>query len=75
MGTKADPGPRDCHALAEDDEPLFTLLARDPLAPMLVESWVQFREQGALGTAITAEEAAEVREIASAMRAWRVWHP
>lgn len=39
MGTKTDPGQFDCHSKAEPDEPLFTLLARDPLAPGLVAIW------------------------------------
>lgn len=43
MGTKNNPGKFDCHASAEDDEPLFTLLARDPLAPYLVAAWAEMR--------------------------------
>jgi len=43
MGTKNDPGPYDCHAKAEDDEPLFTLLARDPLGHAIVELWAHLR--------------------------------
>lgn len=43
MGTKADPDRFDCHARAEPDEPLFTLLARDPLAPFLVSIWSSLR--------------------------------
>lgn len=43
MGTKANPAPNDCYLKAEDDEPLFTLLARDPLAPQLVRRWVALR--------------------------------
>jgi hypothetical protein len=31
MGTKSNPGPFDCYAKAEPDEPMFVLLARDPL--------------------------------------------
>jgi len=43
MGTKLNPGKFDCHAKAEDEEPLFTLLARDPLAHGLVELWAHLR--------------------------------
>lgn len=43
MGTKATPGRFDCHEAAEPDEPLFTLLARDPLAPFLVSIWSSVR--------------------------------
>ena len=43
MATKADPGRFDCYAKAEPDEPLFVLLARDPLAPFLVSIWSSLR--------------------------------
>jgi hypothetical protein len=49
MGTKNDPGQFDCHAAAEPDEPLFTLLARDPLAPHLVRMWAKARGGDLLG--------------------------
>jgi|SRR5882672_7618846 len=39
MGTKNNPGRFDCHASAEPDEPLFTLLGRDRLAGHLVSIW------------------------------------
>lgn len=39
MGTKAQPGAYDFHAKARADEEMFTLLARDPLAPGLVFIW------------------------------------
>lgn len=51
MGTKNEPGAYDCHAKAEDDEELFTLLARDPLAHGLVELWGHLRN-GALREAV-----------------------
>lgn len=43
MGTKNNPAPNDCYAKAEGDEPLFTLLARDPLAADLVRVWAKLR--------------------------------
>jgi hypothetical protein len=43
MGTKTDPGRFDCHAAAHDDEPLFTLLARDPQFVPLVSLWAAVR--------------------------------
>lgn len=43
MGTKRNPGKYDCYDAADYDEPLFTLLARDPLAPMLVSLWAAIR--------------------------------
>lgn len=43
MGTKNNPGDFDCHAKAAPDEPLFTLRAKDPVAPYLVIMWKQSR--------------------------------
>lgn len=43
MGTRLVPGRFDCHEAALDDEPRFTLLARDPLAPFLVSIWYSMR--------------------------------
>lgn len=34
----------DCYHKAEPDEPKFTLLARDPLAPFLVALWAALRK-------------------------------
>jgi hypothetical protein len=45
MGTRANPGPHDCYAAAEPDEPLFVLLARDPVAYHLVRIWAAVRSQ------------------------------
>lgn len=39
MSTKLNPGAFDCHGAALPDEPMFVLLARDPLAPALVRQW------------------------------------
>ena len=36
--TKNEPGKFDCHAKAADDEPLFTLRAKDPIAPAMVHN-------------------------------------
>ncbi len=43
MGTKQDPDKHDWYEIAESDEPMFTLLARDPLAPALVSHWAELR--------------------------------
>lgn len=43
MGTKNNPGPYDCYANAEPDEPMFVLLARDETAPYFVEAWAAVR--------------------------------
>lgn len=58
MGTKNNPGDFDCYANAEPDEPMFVLLARDPLAPSLVRDWaIQYRQKKKL--AGTWDERAE----------------
>lgn len=44
MGTKQNPGEYDCYEKAEPDEPMFILLARDPVAPVLVRLWCQLRQ-------------------------------
>lgn len=49
MGTKNDPGEFDCYARAHPDEPLFTLLGRDRLAPGLVRLWAALRSGEAIG--------------------------
>ena len=43
MAAKTSPGEFDCYGKAEPDEPLFTLRAKDPLAPVLVRLWVELR--------------------------------
>lgn len=43
MGTKNKPGKFDCYSAAKVDEPMFILLARDPLAPFLIAIWAQIR--------------------------------
>jgi hypothetical protein len=43
MGTKNEPGRFDCYAAAKADEPMFILLARDPMAPGLVALWAAIR--------------------------------
>lgn len=43
MATKNNPGDYDCYAHAEPDEPMFVLLARDPLAEYLTAVWVALR--------------------------------
>ncbi len=43
MGTKLQPSSFDLYERAEPNEPSFTLLARDPLAPFLVSIWSSLR--------------------------------
>lgn len=69
MGTKNKPGAWDCYANAEDDEPMFVLLARDPMAPLLVTLWATMRE---IRGGCDPKKIAEARECASAMAMWFV---
>lgn len=49
MGTKEHPGRFDCYETAKPDEPMFVLLARDPLADRLVELWAEIRGGNTFG--------------------------
>jgi hypothetical protein len=40
MGTKRNPGKFDCHAKADPDTELFTLVSTDELMPHLIRYWV-----------------------------------
>jgi hypothetical protein len=71
MGTKNKPGQYDCYKNAEPDEPMFVLLARDPLAPILVKMWAELREESTSGDDDVIDEA---RECADAMERWRKRH-
>lgn len=73
MGTKTDPGPYDCYAAAEPDEPMFVLLARDPVAPILVELWAKMHAELGYDTKLSKIHEAEF--VAEAMRAWSREHP
>lgn len=70
MGSKNNPGRFDCYAAAGPDEPMFILLARDPMAPMLVRLWAAQRYQEHEDPA----KVAEARECAEAMEVWRKEH-
>jgi hypothetical protein len=73
LGTKNSPAKYDCYANAEPDEPMFVLLARDPVAPMVVDLWVQLRRhlQKSPTTADDIEQRLEAQGCAEAMRYWR----
>lgn len=84
MGTKNNPGKYDCYAAAEPDEPIFVLLARDPLAPILVSIWSSLRygdheaadvkfkalKARALFRRLDAAKASEALDCAMDMFAW-----
>lgn len=63
MATKHTDG---CFQHAEDDEPLFTLLARDPAAPGLVRQWAEKAEL--LGQ--PEEKIADALAVADQMDVW-----
>lgn len=67
MGTKNEPGKYDCYRAAEADEPMFVLLARDPIAPELVREWAAKRA-GATGF---TDKVAEALKAADDMDEWR----
>jgi len=68
MGTKNNPGDFDCYTNADPDEPMFILLGRDPLAPLLVEIWADVRAALVGG----GPKIAEARNCARTMREWPV---
>lgn len=69
MGSKINPGQHDCHAAALPDEPMFTLLARDPVAPDLVRRWASAR--GLTASTDDFAKLNEARVCAGAMEIWR----
>ena len=84
MGTKNNPGEYDCAGKAFDDEPTFTLRAKDPMAAELVRNWVQNRRYHFFchivplsGAAAEREKAklAEALNLAEAMDQWRAANP
>lgn len=87
MGTKSCPSKFDCYAKAEPDEPMFVLIARDPLSDTLVHLWRHImcgdlvsaaQAYAALvssplmgSTGFENEKMDEAFECATAMAAWR----
>ena len=50
MNNKLEPSEFDAYQKAQRDEPFFTLLARDPMSPSLIEAWAYLRS-GQIGAA------------------------
>jgi hypothetical protein len=71
MCTKCNPGSYDCYAKAEPDEPLFVLLARDPLAPVLVRAWADMKDL----SGEYSYRLLEARSVATKMEQWRKTRP
>jgi hypothetical protein len=68
MGTKNHPGKYDCYAKADPDEPMFVLLARDWVAPNLVEEWARAHSDD---RPQPTDKIQEAFQCAAEMRAWR----
>lgn len=81
MGSKLEPGAFDAWEKAGEDEPLFVLLARDPLAPAVVEAWATLREAeiqaqvagGLMARTDENREYAKVDEARACSRLMRRW--
>ena len=74
MGSKMAPGAFDCYDDARPDEPMFTLLGRDPHAPNLVRQWAKERAEAiARGDKphTDALKVTEAYECAASMERWR----
>jgi hypothetical protein len=72
MGTKKDPGNHDCYAKAAPDEPMFILLARDPIAPLLIRIWADLKSQ-LDGFGPDGNGTSQVKEALQAGQAFVAW--
>jgi hypothetical protein len=76
METKANPNPLGCYARALPHEPMFILLARDPVAPAVIRLWAERRMEGRLdgqpGT--ESDQIVDALNSAEAFEAWRIEH-
>ena len=76
MGTKNNPGPYDCYAKLEADEPYFVLRGKDPIGWLIVKLWVRIRTTIALGAGSLPEEYSAKLDEASAtaekMKQWAI---
>ncbi len=80
MGTRRNPGRFDCYLNAKEDEPMFILLARDPIAPLIIELWCFYRSLlvwSKIKPKTDLEMVAEARMCAEEMTKWRKgnWGP
>ncbi len=72
MANKNHPGPFNCHAAALPDEPLFTILARDPAGPETIMAWRMSRvANGKNSTVEDADRLEEAFKVAEEMETWR----
>jgi hypothetical protein len=63
--------PENCYQKRKYDEPVFTLMARDPQAPLIIDLWAddRMRLEGSVSKVVGA------RRIAEDMRIWKTLHP
>lgn len=72
MSTKNNPGAFRCYEAALPDEPIFTILARDPAAPATLQFWAsQWEAFGKVETAEDRDRIEDARRDADAMQTWR----
>lgn len=72
MGSKVNPGAFNCHAAALPDEPIFTILGRDPAASATLNKWADERiAQGKTTTQEDFNRVYEARLVAREMELWR----
>lgn len=69
MSTKDTAGAYDCYENAEPDEPMFVLLARDDLAPLMIRIWVQLRQRTR-----PDDEVMQHTEAIACAEAMECWH-
>lgn len=91
MATLKDPGEYDCLNKLQEDEPYFTLMGRDNLAPFLVVAWAELARGNvtkavgaikaahlAVGYAATEDKQDKLTEAyacGAAMSAWKTENP
>ncbi len=70
MSTKQEnlTDPNSCLGKAADDEPIFVLRARDPIAAHIVREWAKLAETYDLHE---SEKISRARDVADAMGVWR----
>lgn len=72
MSTKINPGAFRCFEAALPDEPIFTILARDPAGPATLRFWADARKQlGKVDTPDDLDRIADARRDAGEMERWR----
>jgi hypothetical protein len=70
MATKNNPGDYDCYENAEPDEPMFVLLARDPVAAEVVRDWIKRRGDIQLLKYTSRRQTTEAAVCAVDMETW-----